>query len=269
MIYRWRSLYSDHWQMMVNMIEENYANVNNCDAFLVLGLNCFFSCTQLKEQFNTERLITYQLEPLVDQHWWKPELILKNLEGADEVWDYDLENIAFLKQHGINAKYKPPIYAQSLKTVQNVENPDIDILFYGTLTERRARFLSTFLTGSIISDEVQNIWLNSKFVYLNNTFGKQLEEYIARSKIVLNLNPYEGECRQQQTRIFHNLINNKCVLSEKNRFNYYGDMIVEFENNDTQNMFEKIVYLLKDDNWKQYANDNYKTFCRNQLKDNT
>ena len=249
-------------------MEENYATADNAGSTMVFGLYSFHSCTKLREMFNSNHLIVYQAEPLVPNHWWSTDLILKNLEGADEVWDYDLENIEILKKHGINAKYKPPRYAESLKTVKNVENPDIDVLFYGSLTERRSKFLSTFLMNSIIPHEDEQIWLNANFVFVNNCFGAKLDEYIARSKIVLNLNPYDGECRQQQTRIFYNLINNKCVLSEQNKFNYYGDMIVEFENNNTQHMFHQIINLLRDDKWKLYANDNYKHFCKGQLVEN-
>jgi hypothetical protein len=55
--------------------------------------------------------------------------------------------------------------------------------------------------------------------------------------------------------IFYNLINNKCVLSEKSSINYYGDMIVEFSG--YQDMGDKMVSLIKDDKWKEYANDRF------------
>jgi hypothetical protein len=268
MIYRWFELYSDLWQSLAETLEENYGMLEDPGTTVVFAIHHHKTATEIKEILKCSKLVIYQTEPLVPNHWWTPEKIIKNLEGADEVWDYDLENIMFLKKYGINAKYRPPKFCQKLKTVVNVEKPDIDVLFYGSLTERRAKFLSFFLSSAFIKYEDQALWLSTKFVYTFNIFGKELDDYMGRSKIILNLNPYEGECRQQQVRIYHSLINEKCVLSEKNNLNYYGNQILEFEKNNPQDMFDKIIYLLKDDKWKEYSNDNYRIFHDKQLTEN-
>jgi hypothetical protein len=84
-----------------------------------------------------------------------------------------------------------------------------------------------------------------------------LEEMIGRSKIILNINPYEGECRQQQTRIFYPLINNKCVLSQKSSINYYDNLITEYT--DWKDLYQKMIHLLENDRWKDYTyNNDYK-----------
>jgi hypothetical protein len=268
MIYRWFELYSEHWQTLAETIEENYGTMEDPGSTVIFSLHHHRPAKEIKEMLNCGKLIVYQTEPLVENHWWKPDKIIRNIESADEVWDYDLENIMVLEKHGIKAKYRPPKYSHKLKTVNNIENPDIDVLFYGSITERRSKFISHCLTSAIIKPEDTKLWLDANFVYVFNTFGKKLDEYMARSKIILNLNPYDGECRQQQTRIYHSLINEKCVLSEKNKFNYYGNLICEFENGNVQDMFEKIIYLLRDDRWKTYANDNYKKMYDKQLSEN-
>lgn len=269
MIYRWFELYSDLWQTLAETIEENYGAMEDPGSTMVFALHHHKPVHQIREMLKCNKLIIYQTEPLVANHWWKLENIIENIKGADEVWDYDLENIVVLNKYGIEAKYRPPKYCHKLKTVVNSENPDIDILFYGSMTERRSRFISRYLNDSIIQHEHCQLWMSTNFVYAFNTFGKKLDEYIARSKIILNLNPYDGECRQQQVRIYHSLINEKCVLSEKNRLNYYGNLICEFQNGDTQDMFNKTIYLLKHDRWRTYANDNYRKIFDKQLSENT
>ena len=69
------------------------------------------------------------------------------------------------------------------------------------------------------------------------------------------MRPYEGECRQQQTRINYALTNNKCVISQKNNINYYGDKIVEFDTK--EDLLSKLVYLLDNEKWRDYTNNEY------------
>ena len=250
------------------MIESNYAPyvVDSHDTYFVIGHYLWSNAKELKERFEAKRMIVYQHEPLVENHWWSTETIIKNLEGADEVWDYDLENIKILSKYGIDAKYRPPVYTEELKTVKNVDNPDIDLLFYGSPTNRRMQFLSDFITVLPINDEDREVFTKMSVVNTFNVFGEKLDELIGRSKIILNTNPYDGECRQQQTRIFNALINNKCVLSEANRFNYYGNLIVEFRG--LPDFASKVFDLLREDKWKNYTNNNYKQFSGARVTEN-
>ena len=128
------------------------------------------------------------------------------------------------------------------------------------------KFLSDFITVLPINDEDRDVFSKMRVVNTFNVFGKELDEMIGRSKIILNINPNDGESRQQQTRIFYALINNKCVLSEANRFNYFGNMIVEFT--DLPDFASKIFYLLREDNWKNYTNKNYKEYSEARVMEN-
>jgi hypothetical protein len=259
----YRTLYPEFWQMFGSGLDEVYGKEEEPNTVLSLGLHCTNSAESLKEQHKDRKLIVYQSEPLVDSHWFKPDRLIDNVRGADEVWDYDLENLNILRSHGINAKFKPPLYARRLKKVKNLENPDIDLLFYGSYTEHRFRLICDFINGSVIPADCYDIFLKSNVVTMWNIHGKELDEFIGRSKIILNLNPYPTECRQQQPRIFYGLINNKCILSEKSRINYYGDMIVEFS--DAQDLFFKFIHLMRDDNWRKYSENDFRSFSRKVL----
>jgi hypothetical protein len=66
-------------------------------------------------------------------------------------------------------------------------------------------------------------------VWLTHTLHPQLDEYISRSKIVLNIHHAEDLQQQEQTRIFYLLSNGKEVVSTKSKYNIYGDLISEAE----------------------------------------
>lgn len=265
MIYKWPKRFENHWYTIYQMIEENYAPMvlNSDSVHIVFALYLTKSVKELKQEFNSSYLIVYQTEPLVANHWWSTETIIKNLDGADEVWDYDIENIKILLKHGINAKYRPPAYTDQLKTIKNIKDPDIDLLFYGIPTNRRMKFLADFITVLPIIGDDRDIFSKIRFVNTYNVFDAQLDELLGRSKIILNINPQDGECRQQQTRIFYALINNKCVLSEMNKFNYYGNLIVEF--NGLEDFAAKLFDLLTNDKWKTYTKNDYKQYSNSRV----
>ena len=239
--------------MLAKMVDENYATEENENDLFVMALYLNLSGTQLKEEFahrNFNKLIIYQLEPLVEAHWWTTDKIVESLKGADEVWDYDLDNIELLKQHGIEAKFKPLLYTESLNTIKTIDEPDIDVLFYGTPTRYRSSFFESFNKDFVHYDDTSDMYGIMNIVTLYNIADQRLDEFIARSKIVLNLNPIEGDCRQQQTRIFYPLTNGKCVMSQKSNRNYFGNCIVEFT--DSQDFGEKAIELLKTGKWRDY-----------------
>ncbi len=251
MKYYYRSVLANHWHMLSCMIEEAYAAEYNDDDLLVMGANIYTTCVNIKQTLNYNgKLIVYQLEPLVSNHWHPVNDIINTLQGADEVWDYDLDNIEILRQHGINAKFRPIVYSSNLKRINNNSNPDIDILFFGTPTEYRSKFLENLVRGYVIKEEYGNTFEKLNVVTLYNFTDEKLDEFIGRSKVILNINPYEGETRQQQTRIFYSLINDKCVMSQRSTRNYFGNCIVEFD--DFQDFGDKILNLLSTDAWRNY-----------------
>lgn len=242
------------WLDIKEMIYENYRNEIGDKDVISIGTSAFQSLDQLKIGWpNYEKYIIYQLEPLSDGHWHGKDKILSNLAGAHEVWDYDLENIEFLKQNGIEAKHKPFVYTEALKRVNNIENPDIDVLFYGTLNDKRCKILLEI-------SEYFNI------VILKLVTGSKLDEFISRAKIILDLHSNDY-AKQKQSRIFYSIINNKCVLSETSNFNYFKDLIIESH---PRNMVSSIELILKNNIWKNYSNvsDRFKLLSQEKLNNN-
>ena len=248
--------YADHWRDISLMLEDNYSEYSH-DATVLINtapryhINTFKNSNMIK--YN--RVIAYQLEPLIENHWYSVETIVRNMEGADEIWDYDLDNIEVLKKYGINAKHRPCLYSKTLKRIQNLENPDIDILFYGTLSPRRTSIIHDAFYNAYISGNHLTTISGATTCLIHQVWGAKLDEFIARSKIIINLCPYDGKSIQQQTRIFYPLINNKCIISEKCNRNYYGGLIKEFSN--AQEMIDLLGDLLTNDKWKQFSNNSF------------
>lgn len=239
------------------MLEENYCSNLDNDTTVIVGACAQYSINEMRATgaIQRKKIIAYQLEPLMTNHWHPAHKIIQNLQGADEVWDYDLDNIELLKTHGINAKYRPFLYTDKLKRIQNSENPDIDVLFYGTLMPRRTKIIYDSIYNYVYPQGREDTVLNASIVCLNHVWGEKLDNFIARSKIVLNLNPHDGENRQQQSRIFYSLINNKCVISEKSKRNYFGELINEFST--PEELMYLIADLLTDDKWRTYTKTNF------------
>jgi len=257
---------ANHWSDITQMVDANYAHDYSPNDLLVLSLHHHHSVEKIKsENPGHEKVIIYQLEPLVKNHWWSTEHIISRLEGADEIWDYDLDNIEVLKQHGIDAKFKPFLYTESLGRVENKEEPDIDILFYGTPTEHRSKILEIISNCGVLFENVVNAY---------NIEGKLLDEFIGRSKIILDLQDNykflkeQKDYIQKQSRIYYALINNKCVISEKSKRNYFGDLITECNGSDILTI---IRHLLDNDKWKEYSNvsERFKQTTINDMISNT
>lgn len=238
-----------HWNDISMMIEENYAHEYEHNDVLVMAVHHHQTIQKIKESNpGHNKIIIYQLEPLYKNHWWPEDYVISRIKGADEVWDYDLDNIEVLKKYGIDAKFKPFLYCNSLKKIENREEPDIDIFFYGSSTEYRAKIIENLTNKGLIGKKTVWLW----------NFGPQCEilnEFIGRSKIILNLNTTglveNGQNIQKQSRIYYALINNKCVVSQKSARNYYGDLIVEADDDE---LLKTLEDLLDGDKWKQYSN---------------
>jgi len=208
-----------HWKDISEMVDENYSKYLGHKDSLIIGACTKHSVNEMKQVYNnSKKYIVYQLEPLYENHWHPVSKIVNNMQGADEVWDYDIDNIKVLKSHGINAKFRPFLYTESLNRVPKVDDLDIDILFYGTLNHERYKVLYDIFCKCGMKYNVVTAW---------NIDGSRLDKFIARSKVIVDLQTNPVENIQKQTRIYYALCNNKCVVSEMSRRNYYGDFIIE------------------------------------------
>lgn len=168
-----------------------------------------FSRTQsieaLKQRY--DKVIVFNQEPLTaTQRQFMHKGYFVWLKQADEVWDYDEQNIEVLKL------IRPDVKLHILKPYKDwsVYKPvakDIDILFYGTMNEHRSKILN-------------DLKKKYKVVVLNSWDGRVLDSYIMRSKVLLNLHYYYESSMQEQARMIR-WIGSPCrIVSEKSYKNY-------------------------------------------------
>jgi len=144
--------------------------------------------------------IPFQFEQLDTKEGWFSDTILAILKGASQVWDYSSINIEFLRQQGVTAQHVPIGYHPDLAVVPKAEEKDIDVLFYGSVNDRRKELMERLARKC-----------NAQFIA--GAFAQERDELIARSKIVLNLHYYQTKI-MESVRIAHLLNNGVFVISE-------------------------------------------------------
>jgi len=166
----------------------------------------------------THVILGAHLLPPDRMHAVPPGSVIYNLEqlgGAElrpeyyelacrhHIWDYDLRNIAKWKAMGCScAPVHVPIgYVPELTRIPASPRPDIDVLFYGSVNERRARILNALKSAGI------------KVHIVFGVYGAERDQLIARSKIVLNVHFYESKVFEI-VRVSYLLANAKAVVTE-------------------------------------------------------
>jgi SAM-dependent methyltransferase len=125
------------------------------------------------------------------------------LARRHQVWDYSLSNIDKWKQMGCAF---PPVhvplgYVPELNRIKASPIQDIDVLFYGSLNERRSGILKALKDAG------------AKVHTVFGVYGKERDELIARSKIVLNIHFYDAKIFEI-VRVSYLLANAKAVVTE-------------------------------------------------------
>lgn len=240
-IYKFNNVF-DHIE--ISLMERYGNNPLYDNVLIVLGYNVLPSLNKLRDKLPNFKIIIYQLEQLfVENKSWVNKRCYDVLKSADEIWDYDEGNIIWMREnYRLDAKLKPMIYTESLKKIPTlVESEcDIDILMYGYLHERRAKVLIN------LHHEAGTKY---KIFDLYGIWGNDLDEYIKRSKIILNIHISEHS-KQEQVRMYYPVINGRCVLSEKSPRNYMGDSIIEVPYG---KLVSKSMEMLKSGEWLDIA----------------
>ena len=123
--------------------------------------------------------IIFQLEQLHEgSPWWREEYEM-TLRNAAEVWDYSLDNIAFLKRKGIYAAHVPIGAHPSLRRIPLAADPEKSILFYGSLNRRR-------------KDVIDGCRKFAPVETLFGVFGEERDRRIGASLINLNVHYYDA-----------------------------------------------------------------------------
>ena len=137
------------------------------------------------------------------------ESMFKLFNNAYQVFDYSKDNMLLYSE-----KYnKVPMFlpfisgidaATTANTTATSSNKTIDVLFYGTLNQRRY----------IIIEVLKQLMPKLKIVVEEVVFGKQLQEKIKQSKIVLNIHNYE-HATLETARIMEAMQYGVHIISEK------------------------------------------------------
>lgn len=179
-----------------------------------------FSRTQaidaLKKKYS--RVIVFNQEPLTaTQRQFMHMGYFAWLKQADEVWDYDEQNIEVLKL------IRPDVKLHILKPYKDWSKyapvkKDIDILFYGSTNEHRTKLLD------ILKKKYKVVHFKE-----GNSHWDDLDQYIIRSKVLLNIHYYYECAMQEQARMIR-WIGAPCrIISEKSHKNYLGVEEMEYE----------------------------------------
>ena len=121
-----------------------------------------------------------------------------------ETWDYSDRNIIKFEEIGapkvklLNIGHQP-----ELRRIVKSHTQEIDVLFYGSINDRRRKII----------DELSKSGIKIKAVF--GVYGRNRDELISKSKIVLNLHHYKSEIFEI-VRIFYLLTNSKAVVGEVN-----------------------------------------------------
>jgi hypothetical protein len=146
-----------------------------------------------------KRLVLFNLEQITPNSPWLTDAYLSLLRRYP-VWDFSEGNIAELARIGIRAQHCGIGYMPELTRIAPVQE-DIDVLFVGSVNERRAAVLKQIAA--------QGAKVEAGF----NVYGAVRDALIARSKIVLNVHFYESRLFEI-VRVSYLLANRKCVVSE-------------------------------------------------------
>ena len=196
------------------------------NALVELGHDCTIAPNQLAEDriniiigyhllnygdyLKQYRYIPFQLEQLDINSVWYSDNARQILASAEAVWDFSEVNIEFLKQEGVQAHHVAIGYNKDLEIIPESENKDIEVLFYGSINERRKVLLEA------LSEKVNLVVLAGKY-------GKERDEVIARSKILLNMHFYETKILES-VRISYLLNNGIFVITEDSADNPYAEI---------------------------------------------
>ncbi|MDE1999230.1 MAG: hypothetical protein KGI52_09925 [Burkholderiales bacterium] len=127
--------------------------------------------------------------------------ILKWFRSGFELWDYSDSNIVYLKDAGIsNVKKLGLGYVEGLRRIIH-GNKDVDVLFYGSLNQRRSDVLSKIE------------WKGFKVKSLFGVYGRERDNWIGRSKLVLNVHYMESKIFEI-VRVFYLMTNSVPVVGE-------------------------------------------------------
>ena len=173
---------------------------------IVVGAHLLQDPKMLLDEPNT---IVYNFEQFdTKSDWFSSDYV--SLLKSKPYWDYSTANIAAMKKAYPEAQathvpfaYAPVLdYSYVRRDVFRVKRKDIDVLFFGSMNDRRAKVIS----------QLTSMGLNVQAVF--GVYGPELSVLIHRSKLVLNMHYYDSSVFEA-VRVIPLLASRVAVVSEK------------------------------------------------------
>ena len=150
----------------------------------------------------TPATVVYNLEQIdLETRWQRPERL--DALRHTMVWDYSTRNLEYIASFTGNRRlaHVPIGYVPQLTRIVPADHQDIDVLFYGSMNERRQRVMT----------EISARGLNVRTAF--GVYGAERDRLIARARVVLNLHYYRAQVFEI-VRVSYLLANHKAVVSE-------------------------------------------------------
>ena len=216
---------------------------------IVLGANLL---PELKGDRPPPKSILFNLEQITPGSSWLTAAYIKLLRRY-AVWDYSQYNIEQLGKMGITGITHCPIgFSEKLQRIEPSHEQDIDVLFYGSMNDRRLKILEELVNAGL------------KVEVLFGVYGKHRDAVIARSKIVLNIHYYPAKIFEI-VRISYLLANRVCVVSEDSpadrALESVQDGIIQAPYG---RLAEKCRELIDNGMWKIMAEKGFEVFAGNR-----
>ena len=179
--------------------------------------------------FNTEQIES------INEVWKKRILLLAKKEII--FWDYSEYNLKFLlNKLDIKGKLFEIGFQKNLQRIETKEKKEVDVLFYGSMNNRREKIINNLLKKNV------------KVKCLFGVYGKERDDWIATSKLVLNLHFYDSKIFEI-VRVFYLLINAIPVVSEiDNHTKFNNNYLKGIKKSNYENIERNIFDLLEDEN---------------------
>ena len=219
---------------------------------IVLGANLLPGIPGMKAP---SKGILFNLEQITPGSAWLTDDYMKLLR-RHRVWDYSRYNIAQLQQLGVRDPVHCPIgFSERLSRIEPAPDKDIDVLFYGSVNDRRLQVLEALVRSGLTVETLFGV------------YGEQRDAVIARSRIVLNIHYYPAKIFEI-VRISYLLANRVCVVSEASPTD---SALESVQDGIVQAPYERLAEtcreLIATGAWKNVACRGYDVFAGNRQSD--
>jgi len=150
--------------------------------------------------------IIYNTEPLgeeADKASFQPKI---DAWGPFRVWHMSKSTNDKALALGLQSEYVALGYVREMTRIKNSPNPDVDVLFYGAVTERRVAIIDALRAAGL-----QVPFADALF----GRYGAERDSWIARAKIILNVHAFPRSSFEVP-RVVYALSNRKPVVCERN-----------------------------------------------------